>query len=80
MHELKRAVILALLPAATLFGQLTADQKISDFMNVAAIYAKNYGPYEWKRDTQNFDLLDIGSWLSQVRATTNDLDFYLVAR
>lgn len=57
-------------------AQLTVQQKVADFEYLTSLFAKNYGPYEWKRDTQQFDLLDIGSWLAQVRATPNDLDFY----
>ncbi|MBI2688240.1 MAG: PDZ domain-containing protein [Acidobacteria bacterium] len=57
-------------------AQLTMEQKVDDFQHLAALFAKNYGPYEWKRETQRFDLLDIGPWLAQVRATSNDLDFY----
>jgi hypothetical protein len=60
------------------FGQLTMDQKISDFQNVVGIYNKNYGPYEWKRDALGFDLLYIAPWLDRIRATKDDLDFYEV--
>ena len=71
-------ILLLLLLSANAFGQLTTDQKIADFENVAAIYNKNYGPYEWKRDAIGFDLLNTAPWLDKVRATTNDLDFYEV--
>lgn len=67
-----------LIAAGPLFGQLTQDQKIADFQNVVAIYDKNYGPYEWKRDVIGFDLLNTAPWLDKIRATTNDLDFYEV--
>jgi hypothetical protein len=66
------------LAAATAFGQLTTDQKISDFLNVAAVYNKNYGPYEWKRDAMGFDALNIAPWIEKISATKNDLDFYEV--
>ena len=59
-------------------AQLTTDQKIADFQNLAGVFSKNYGPYEWKRDTQSFDLMQIGPWLDRIKATTNDLDFYEV--
>lgn len=77
MRELCRVIILVL-AAANAFGQLTEDQKISDFQNVAGIYYKNYGPYEWKRDALGFDLANTGPWLDKIRATKNDLDFYEV--
>ena len=60
------------------FGQLTPDQRVSDFLHLAGIYAKQYGPYEWKRETQNFDLLNTGPWVERVRNAPNDLDFYEV--
>lgn len=54
---------------------LTLDQKVADFQQLAAIYAKNYGPYEWKVATQGFDLLNIGPWLERVRQSKDDLEF-----
>jgi hypothetical protein len=54
------------------------DQKVSDFQALAGLYAKRYGPYEWKRDALGIDLFSIGPWLAQVQATKNDLDFYEV--
>ena len=77
MRQLWKA-ILPLLVAANALGQLTEEQKVSDFQNVAAIYQKNYGPYEWKRDALGFDLFKTDPWLDKIRATQNDLDFYEV--
>src|SRR5260370_39907931 len=77
MRDLFRVIVLVLV-AANAFGQLTEDEKVSDFQNVVAIYNKNYGPYEWKRDALGFDLLNTAPWLDKVRATKNDLDFYEV--
>jgi hypothetical protein len=77
MRDLCRVIVLVLV-AANAFGQLTEDQKISDFQNVAGVYNKNYGPYEWKRDAMGFDLLNTAPWLDKIRATQNDLDFYEV--
>ncbi len=71
-------VVLPLLFVNALLGQLTTEQKTSDFMNVVGVYNKNYGPYEWKRDALGFDLLEIGPWLDKIAATKNDLDFYEV--
>src|SRR5947199_8819521 len=71
-----RSLVL-LLPVTTLtYAQLTADQKVSDFQSLAALYAKRYGPYEWKRDALGVDLFNIAPWLAKVQATKNDLDFY----
>ncbi|MCU1233560.1 MAG: peptidase, partial [Candidatus Solibacter sp.] len=75
MRHVSRLLLLAL--AATLsHAQLTTDQKVSDFQSLSALYAKRYGPYEWKRDALGVDLFSIAPWLAQVQATKNDLDFY----
>jgi hypothetical protein len=71
----KLTFLLCMLLPATLFAELAPEQKVTEFRQLAGLYAKNYGPYEWKRDTQNFDLLQLSPWLERARATKNDLDF-----
>ncbi|MBI3679827.1 MAG: PDZ domain-containing protein [Acidobacteria bacterium] len=61
--------------AAVCFAQTTMDQRLADFQQLAATYAKNYGPYEWKL-AQGFDLLNIAPWLDRVRRAKDDLEFY----
>ena len=71
------AVFLALTAApGILLAQLTTDQKLADFQYLAGLYAKRYGPYEWKRDVLNFDLLNLSPWLPRVSASKTDLEFY----
>src|SRR5262245_57949776 len=74
--KLIRTLVLFALMTDVAFGQLTIDQKLADFQQVAGLYAKRYGPYEWKRDIIGFDLLNIAPWLAKVAATKDDLDFY----
>src|SRR5258708_854499 len=77
MSSLSRSLLLTL--AATMcYAQLTVDQKVSDFQALAALYAKRYGPYEWKRDALGIDLFSVAPWLAMVQSTKNDLDFYEV--
>lgn len=76
MPRAAKLLLVAILSPGLLSAQLTVDQKVADFQYLAGLYAKNYGPYEWKRDVVGFDLLDIGPWLNKVTATRNDLDFY----
>jgi len=76
MRQFCRLTALALAASAA-FAQLTVDEKVSDFLNVAGIYDKNYGPYDWKLEL-GIDLLNVAPWLDKVRATRNDLDFYEV--
>lgn len=61
-----------------LHAQLTADQKAFEMQVLASLYAKQYAPYEWKRDVMKFDLLDLGPWVAKARAAKDDLDFYQV--
>ena len=58
------------------FAQLTPDQKTSDFLQLVGLYAKNYGPYEEKRDVFKFDLYKIAPWVAEVQASRTDIDFY----
>ena len=76
--HLVRNLLLLTLATSSSYAQLTIDQKVSDFQALAALYAKRYGPYEWKRDALGIDLFNIAPWLAQVQATKNDLDFYEV--
>jgi Peptidase family S41/PDZ domain len=53
---------------------VTRDQRIGDLTALAAMYDKNYGPYEWKRDVIGFDLLRLTPWLQRIHHS-DDLDF-----
>jgi hypothetical protein len=68
------ALLLALMarPAA---AQLTVAQKLADFQSLVSLYAKQYAPYEWKRDTQGFDLYNVAPWVDRIRRTTDDLEY-----
>lgn len=71
-----RLLLAFLFSPVLLLAQLTPDQKVADFHHLASLYAKNYGPYEWKRDVLNFDLLDTERWVAKVSATKTDLEFF----
>src|SRR4029453_11412467 len=72
-------VIVAALVALPASAQLTVDQKIHDFENIAAIYAKRYAPYEWKKELFGFYLFEIGPGLDRVAQSTDDLEFFEIA-
>lgn len=63
----------AALPPAR--AQLTTDQKVADFQAVAALYAKQYAPYDWKKTLFQYDAMDLAPWLAQVRDSATDLDY-----
>jgi hypothetical protein len=35
--------------APSCFAQLTREQKLTDFKALVALYDKNYGPFDWKK-------------------------------
>jgi len=73
------SVAVATLVAVPASAQLTVEQKIHDFENIAAVYAKRYAPYEWKKELFGFDLFDIGPWLDRVARSSDDLEFFEIA-
>ena len=54
---------------------LTANQREADLIQLASTYAKNYAPYEWKRDVFGFDLYRLTPWLQRIHQS-DDLDFH----
>ena len=76
MRRLGVAVLFLILFSSSPYAQqsLTREQRISDLTQLASQYAKNYGPYEWKRDAQGFDLLRLTPWLQRIHHS-DDLDF-----
>ena len=76
MRRFGVAVLLLALSTTTPYAQqaLTHQQRISDLTQLASQFAKNYGPYEWKRDAQGFDLLRLTPWLQRIQHS-DDLDF-----
>jgi hypothetical protein len=75
MDYVVKYTLLLLAISSSIFADLSPDQKETEFRQLAGIYSKNYAPYEWKRDTQNFDMLQIAPWIARARATRDDLDF-----
>ena len=74
---MKRVVSLLVLAVNVVWAQgLTPDQKLADFQYLAATYAKNYGPADWKRTALGFDITNLTPWLEKVRRSTTDLQFY----
>jgi hypothetical protein len=76
MRQLSCVVLVAIMSVAGARAQdgLTASQRTADLNQLASFYAKNYAPYEWKRQVFGFDLLNLSPWLHQIRQA-DDLDF-----
>jgi Ricin-type beta-trefoil lectin domain-like/Peptidase family S41 len=73
------SVLVAVLIAVPASAQLTVEQKLHDFENLAGLFARRYAPYEWKRDLLGFDLLQIEPWLDRVARSSDDLEFFEIA-
>lgn len=76
MKKLTSVTLLSLLLASPAFSQetLTNNQRNTDLTQLASMYAKNYAPYEWKRDVIGFDLYRLTPWLQRIHHS-DDLDF-----
>ncbi|MDX2149323.1 MAG: S41 family peptidase [Bryobacteraceae bacterium] len=68
------------LAAGAAMPQMTVDQRVHDFQNLAALYAKRYAPGEWKKYALGFDLFDLTPWLQRIRAATSDLEYYEICQ
>ena len=67
-------LLLAIGVAAPRAQGLTASQRDADLTQLASMYAKDYAPYEWKRDVIGFDLYRLTPWLQRIHQS-DDLDF-----
>jgi len=76
MRRLPLTMLMLALFTSTSFAQdaLTTRQRTADLNQLASFYAKNYAPYEWKRDVFGFDLFNLAPWLKESRRA-DDLDF-----
>ena len=76
MYRLCAALLMVCLSGAMPRAQeaMSRDQRQADLEALASMYAKNYGPYEWKRDALGFDLMRLTPWLQRVHHS-DDLDF-----
>lgn len=73
-------VAVAILAAALdLPAQLTPDQRAADFQALAAVYARRYAPFDWKRTLHGANLFDLSAWLPRVRAARDDAEFYEIS-
>ena len=68
------AALLTIAAAAPRAQQvLTADQRDADLTQLASMFAKEYAPYEWKRDVIGFDLYRLTPWFQKIHQA-DDLD------
>ena len=75
LGHLVRSCLLMAAACWPVAAQLTVEQKLADFQTVVALYAKQYAPYEWKLETEKFDLYNVAPWVDRIRKTTDDLEY-----
>lgn len=76
IHRMGRVSVgMLFLTATGLLAQLTPEQKLIDLQTIASLYAKQYAPYEWKRDNLGFDLFDLRPWVERAKLTKTDLEY-----
>lgn len=73
-----RTVLLSLVSVA-LFAQLTPEQRVTDFNSIASLFAKRYGPANWKIQALGVNVFDTTRWVQRVRAAQSDLEYYEIA-
>src|SRR5689334_2435419 len=73
---MKKIILMLCVTTAAASAQLTADQKLADFRELAAVFNKYYAPYEWKKALFGYVMLDIAPWLDRVAKSKTDLDFF----
>ena len=76
---MRRLLLIAMLSAVCVAAPraqeaLTTNQRDADLAQLAGMFAKQYAPYEWKRDVIGFDLYRLTPWLQRVHQA-DDLDF-----
>ena len=70
--------VLCVASVVPMLAQMTPSQRMLDIQVLASIYAKQYAPYEWKRDVFQFDMLNLAPWVERARTAKDDLDFYQI--
>lgn len=75
MRILTAAVLLLTLPV---FGQMTPQQREFDFQSMLSIYAKRYGPANWKQQALGVDIFDAAPWMTRVRAAKTDVEYWQI--
>lgn len=61
-------------------ADLTREQRRADFTQLASVFWRHYGPYEWKKTILNFDLADLRPWMARVDAAKNDLEYLEICK
>lgn len=69
------ALILWAIPAA---AQLTSDQRVHDFLELAAAFNKFYVPANWKIEAIKTNLFNVAPYLERIRQVQTDSEYYAI--
>lgn len=58
-----------------LSAQLSPQQRVADFQQLAAVFSKYYAFTEWKQSVFGFDGLDTAPWLARIAAAKDDTEY-----
>jgi hypothetical protein len=78
MRKILALTALAASLAMPTFAQMTSDQRLTDFQTLAALYAKRYGPANWKTEALGVNVFNMKPWADRIRAATDDLEYYQI--
>lgn len=59
-------------------AQMTPDQRVTDFQVLAALYAKRYGPANWKQEALGVNVFDVKPWMERIRGVKDDLEYFQI--
>lgn len=78
MRYVLRLLVMSAL-ALPLAAQMTVDQRIHEFQSLAGLYAKRYGPANWKIQGIGVNIFELKPWMDRVRAAKTDLDYFEIS-
>lgn len=76
--RLLRTFLVTLLVTFSALAQMTPQQREFDFQAMLAVYAKRYGPANWKQQAIGVDIFDARPWMTRVRAAQSDVEYWQI--
>lgn len=62
--------------ALCLQAQMTPEQRLFEFQTLTSLYAKRYGPANWKQQALGVNIFEVKPWAEQVRAAKTDIEYF----
>src|SRR5262245_39184017 len=68
--------LVCLFASPACYAQMTIDQKMVDFQQLAALFSKHYAFLEWKQKAVAFDGMKLAPWVERIRNSKDGLEFF----